>query len=1227
MKLHNFIGCWVGRTCLVGRSRAPSAKNVLVSGIWFFLAACSQNNVDRNAIAGLGSAPTATIQTSARNITVNASVTLDGSQSSDPEGQALSYLWSIIGGPTGGQLQNETLANAIFNATQPGTYTIQLSVTDGGNSAQSTVTITVTNVATQNRAPIAQAGADQNLTQGQTANLNAAGSSDPDGDALTYFWEVINNPAGSATSFGNVSGQQTTFVGNQVGAYEIRLTISDGSLIDQDLVIVQLTDPSSNNAAPIAQAGADQLITLGQSVVLSGAASSDPDGDSLSFAWTLLSRPNGSTANLTAPSSVQTNLNVDITGDYVAQLTVSDGQLSAQDSVTIQVMDSGPTVESGPLSFELASVEVVPAGRIRYQLTVGNTSATDILANANLLLRLPQQSGDFSDDGDVEPNVSCGTSCNPGEELTWALGDLAPGESRSFDVNGRVQSDLAVGSEFSTTARLTSNSLSNDVEIVRIARVIADRDVQLTLTPSQDAVVAGNTYRYTLDVGNGSNGAISNALLNLTLPEGVTAQTVSDGGIASGQSVTWPAASLLTGSALQRSVNVLISSSVAEGNTLDAKAQLSYDGGPPVDREVHSPISVSAPVDLDVSFSSAQSDVEAGGRLRYQLSLSNTSTTNILPNVVAMLRLPEQSGNFSDDGDVEPDVSCGTSCNPGEELFWSLGDLAPGQSVTLDVNALLRSDLTPGDLIETQLRVTGNTLNDTIVERRTARVIADRDVQLTLTPSKDAVLAGSTYRYTLDVGNGSNGAISNALLNLTLPAGVTAQTVSDGGSASDQSVTWPAASLLTGNALQRSVDVIVSSFVVEGSSLDAKAQLSYDGGPSVEREANSPVSVSAPLDLDVSYSFAQSDVEAGGRLRYQLNLGNSSTTNILPNVVVMLRLPEQSGNFSDDGDVEPNVSCGTSCNPGEELFWSLGDLAPGQSVTLDVNALLRSDLTPGDLIETQLRVTGNTLNDTIVERRTARVIADRDVQLTLTPSQDAVLAGSTYRYTLDVGNGSNGAISNALLNLTLPEGVTAQTVSDGGSASGQSVAWPAASLSSGATLQRSVDVSLSASAAEGSNLESVGRLSYDGGSALDREVQSPVSVSAPLGLDVSYTFAQSDVVAGGRLRYELILSNTSITNILPNMVAMLRLPEQSGNFSDDADVEPDVSCGTSCNPGEELFWSLGDLAPGQSVTLDVNALLRTDISPGDLIETQFRVTGNNLGDTVVERRTARVVSP
>lgn len=88
-------------------------------------------------------------------------------------------------------------------------------------------------------------------------------------------------------------------------------------------------------------------IQVGDQVQLDGSGSSDPNGDNLSYNWTL-SGPSQSTASLQNPSDPQPTFTPDVAGDYTASLEVDDGSATATDQVTVTAQSaSSETAELG----------------------------------------------------------------------------------------------------------------------------------------------------------------------------------------------------------------------------------------------------------------------------------------------------------------------------------------------------------------------------------------------------------------------------------------------------------------------------------------------------------------------------------------------------------------------------------------------------------------------------------------------------------------------------------------------------------------------------------------------------------------------------------------------------------------------------------------------------------------------------------------------------------------
>jgi len=105
---------------------------------------------------------------------------------------------------------------------------------------------------------------------------------------------------------------------------------------------------TNTNTIPIANAGNFQYLDTGTTVYLDGSASSDEDGDRLTYQWSLISKPTGSGAYLVAPTSDKPSFLADLEGNYIIKLIVNDGEVDSQpayvtiSTVTFVIPSTGP---------------------------------------------------------------------------------------------------------------------------------------------------------------------------------------------------------------------------------------------------------------------------------------------------------------------------------------------------------------------------------------------------------------------------------------------------------------------------------------------------------------------------------------------------------------------------------------------------------------------------------------------------------------------------------------------------------------------------------------------------------------------------------------------------------------------------------------------------------------------------------------------------------------------
>lgn len=286
-----------------------------------------------------------------QSVLMGAVVTLDGSLSSDANRDYLTYQWTLLAKPVGSQavLLGATGARPTFTADVAGTYVINLLVNDGRLSSPMDGSGTVTVVASSaNAAPVANAGVAQNVVVGAAVTLDGSASTDANWDPLTYKWVLVAKPAGSAAALVGGTSAKPTLTADAVGVYVASLVVNDGK-VDSALTTTAVT-ATAVNAAPVANAGANQNVVVGALVTLSGSASSDANYDPLSYKWVLVSAPTGSTAVLSLDTALAPTFTANLAGTYVATLVVNDGKVdSVASAVTVNaaVANVAPVANAG----------------------------------------------------------------------------------------------------------------------------------------------------------------------------------------------------------------------------------------------------------------------------------------------------------------------------------------------------------------------------------------------------------------------------------------------------------------------------------------------------------------------------------------------------------------------------------------------------------------------------------------------------------------------------------------------------------------------------------------------------------------------------------------------------------------------------------------------------------------------------------------------------------------
>ena len=388
----------------------------------------------------------------------------------------------------------------------------------GGSSSSDNTPITP-----QNNAPVANAGSDQSIELGQTATLSASQSNDPDGDSLTYRWELISQPSTSTLNIDNATNEALSITPDIEGDYVFSLTVNDGTVdSNADEVKVSVNPaPSEENQQPIANAGPDQSLELGQSVTLSASQSSDADGDVLTYRWELLSKPASSNFSLSDVTSETFTVTPDIEGDYVFSLVVNDGTVDSDaDQVTVTVIPTTSGENQAPVanagadqSIELGQSITLSASQssdadgdaLTYRWTLLSKPATSNLNVSDLTSETftitPDSEGDYVfslvvNDGIVDSNS---------DEVLISVKSANQAPVADAGTNQTANVDDAVSLSGADSRDADGDSLSFQWSLIA-----SPKGSQLNLTPDQSNQVeititpdTNGDYSFQLEVSDG----------------------------------------------------------------------------------------------------------------------------------------------------------------------------------------------------------------------------------------------------------------------------------------------------------------------------------------------------------------------------------------------------------------------------------------------------------------------------------------------------------------------------------------------------------------------------------------------------------------------------------------------------------------------------------------------------------------------------------------------------
>ena len=332
---------------------------------------------------------------------------------------------------TSGQLQTK----AALDYEAKTSYSVTVSVSDGnGGSDSITVTINVTDVY-ENRAPVFTDGISttRTIAENTKAGTNighAVSATDQDAkDTLTY---TLSGTDAAAFDIDSTTGQIKTKAVldfETKSTYSVTLTVSDELATDTIAVTINVTDVHENRA-PVFTEGNSATRTVAENTeagtnIGDAITATDPDNDTLTCS---LGGQDASAFGMdTATGQLRTHaaLDYETKSIYAVSVTVSDGKLTANIDVTINITDVDE------LPDQVAEVKGVSANNAPV-FTAGSSTTRSIAENT-------------ANGTNIGSPISATDADN--NTLTYSLGGTDAASFNIVSTSGQLQTNTALDYE------------------------------------------------------------------------------------------------------------------------------------------------------------------------------------------------------------------------------------------------------------------------------------------------------------------------------------------------------------------------------------------------------------------------------------------------------------------------------------------------------------------------------------------------------------------------------------------------------------------------------------------------------------------------------------------------------------------------------------------------------------------------------------------------------------
>ncbi len=717
-------------------------------------------------------------------------------------------------------------------------------------------------------------------------------------------------------------------------------------------------------------------------------------------------------------------------------------------------------------------------GNVTYTITVTNNSqiaATNIQVTDDLPVGVT-----FVPNGTNGSNSSTSWTqqANPNGELLATIATLAAGANQQFTVVVTTDPALVAGNLTNVVTVTSDGDEQTPGDNTDDAVTAITRNATLTLTKSdgtRTTVSPGDTFAYTLTVTNTGLSTANNVTLVDTLPAGYT--FVSFGNASQGSPVrtvvggldqiSAGVTSLAVGATMTVVVNVAVANTIA-GTTITNTATADSDDSTAVNATDTN--NIVRNLDLSITKTAVAPTVGVGGQATYTLTVTNNGPLDVT-GVEVDDDLP---AGFTLATTGNPN-SIAANANANRDFVWTVGNLASGQSSTVNVIVNVASTFTPATGVTNTAtiavdRLTGFTDTNTANNTATAQVAVEPrfDLRVTKTDGLTTVATGQQISYTIVVDNIGPSAATNVVVTDVLPSylefiSATSNSASFG-TVNNQTYTATIPTLAANETRTITLNVRVrpsatTTPIVNTVTITADNASTQETGTRPNTATDNDTVLNRTVTYTITKTGPTTPVLAGTNFTYTVvafNSGNADSPNVLFSDPLPAGVTFRDGTFTVNGtSTNGTVTFNSTTN---RLEANLGTLLAGGSATVNhatITLNVTAAATATGTVSNTARITSPDNTTGVTSTVTTTINPNFDLTLTKSDGVTSVQVGQNLVYTIVVTNSGPSPASNITVTDTLP--TTQLTFVSATSSSGTftnnngTVSGNIASLASGAT--------------------------------------------------------------------------------------------------------------------------------------------------------------------------------